>query len=399
MHTRPRHIEQILVKRSKIFPVLGVLGPRQVGKSTFLTGQWKSLQKASYITLDKLEYARRARNAPEQLLLSESENQGRHLIVDEAQKVPHLFDSLKAIVDENRRVGRFTLSGSVDFSLKAGVRESLAGRMGLIRLYPMTLRELHDLKYADRWVSFNFSDKHPALPANAVEIWLERGGMPSFCRLSDVNERTGLIGSWIEAICYRDLKQLRDAQYEGDIAYNLLLNLAANPSVSISRLAHDTGATPISVKKHLAALESLFLLYTLPSIDNPGAQPLYRIFDSAVLKALLGNRKDSHARHTCFLSLVINEIYAQHEYSGNVKPELYYYKTRGGAEIDLVLKTKDRLAGIQCTESVEISSYAQRGMKSFLRNYNKAHGYFIAPVTEGYQIDDRMHVVPWGSIG
>lgn len=399
MHTRSRHIEQILSKRARIFPVLGVLGPRQVGKSTFLMGQWKSLQSATYITLDRREYALRAKNSPEQLILSESDNQRKHLIIDEAQKVPHLFDSLKAIIDENRRIGKFTLSGSVDFSLRAGVRESLAGRMGLTRLYPMTLRELHELKYSDPWIKFRFKGGCAPLPPNAVETWLERGGMPVFCKLSDINERTILIKSWIEAICYRDIKQLKDAKYDSDLAYNLLINLAADPNISISRFADGEGVTSQSVKKHLAALESLFLLYSIPSIENPRAQSSYKIFDSAVLRALLGNRQDNYVRHSCLLTLVINEIYSQYEYSGSIKPELYYYRTRGGAEIDLVLKTKDKIIGIECIDSVEISNYAQRGMKSFLKKYNKAEGYFIAPVTEPYKLGKRMCVIPWNSIG
>ncbi len=92
MHLKARHIINSLQKRAKIFPVLGILGVRQVGKSTFLLEQWQELQKAHYITFDKKEIMQRAINSPEHLLLSESDNQTVHLIIDEAQKVPHIFD-------------------------------------------------------------------------------------------------------------------------------------------------------------------------------------------------------------------------------------------------------------------------------------------------------------------
>ena len=94
-----------------------------------------------------------------------------------------------------------------------------------------------------------------------------------------------------------------------------------------------------------------------------------------------------------------NEIYAQYEYAGKIKPKLYYYRTRGGAEIDLVLKTNNKLIGIECTTSVDISAYKQRGMKSFLKKYDKAVGYFVAPVQKSYSIEKNIFVIPWNNIG
>lgn len=91
MHLRNRHIKNILLKRAKIFSVLGVLGPRQVGKSTFLKNEWCKQKNASYLTFDKQEVATRAKQASEQLLLVESDNQQKHLVIDEAQKVPILL--------------------------------------------------------------------------------------------------------------------------------------------------------------------------------------------------------------------------------------------------------------------------------------------------------------------
>lgn len=205
MRTRKRHIEEILSKRAKMFPVLGVLGPRQVGKSTFLMKQWRLAKAAVYVTLDKQELVVRARRAPAQLLVDESDHLKKHVIIDEAQKVPSIFDSIKALIDENRRLGAFTLSGSVDFSAKSGVRESLAGRMGITRLYPMTLRELSNQAFTAPWVSFNFDGDNQLKP-KSVETWMERGGMPIFCHLSDLDERIGVVNSWLEALCYRDLQ-------------------------------------------------------------------------------------------------------------------------------------------------------------------------------------------------
>lgn len=398
MHQRRRHIEHILLKRANIFPVVGVLGPRQVGKSTFLMNQWKKLKSAVYITFDKREYAIRANHSPEQLLLDESDDQKIHLIIDEAQKVPIIFDSIKAIIDQDRRIGSFTLSGSVEFSSKSGVRESLAGRMGITRLYPMTLRELNNEEFYSPWVNFNFDNK-VKLKSKSVETWLERGGMPIFSSLSDQDERLELINSWLEAICYRDLKQLKDEKYDSELAYNLLKIFASFSSISLSQLSMDLGHSTDFIKKHLSALESLFLLYKIPAFESPNAAPQYRLFDAGLINALLGGQETIISRHGCLITLVINEIYAQYEYSGKRKPKLYYYKKRGGAEIDLVLKTNNKLVGIKCVTHVNISPYRQRGMKSFLKNYEDAVGYFIAPVQTPYKIGKNIFVIPWSYIG
>ncbi len=399
MHTRKRYIEKVMLKRANMFPVLGVLGPRQVGKSTFLMKQWCQLKEAVYITFDKLETAMRAKHSPEQLLLNETNDQQRHLIIDEAQKVPHIFDSIKSLIDENRRLGAFTLSGSVEFTSKAGIRESLAGRMGILRLYPMILREISSEDFIAPWVTFNFSSSISVKPKN-IEIWLERGGMPIFSCFSDEDERMTSIHSWLEAICYRDLKQLKDREYDSDLAFNLLKLLAIKSDLPISTSGfYELGATSAAINKHLLALESLFLLYKIPSFENPRAQPMYKIFDAGVINGLLEGHKTLDSRHACLMSLVINEIYAQYEYAGKLKPNLYYYRTRGGAEIDLVLKTNEKIIGIDCITNVEIPPYRLRGMKNFLKKYDGARGYILAPVQEGYQIEKNIYVIPWDAIG
>lgn len=399
MHLRKRHIIDILHKRAKMFPALGVLGPRQVGKSTFLKEEWREVNKAVYLTFDKQELVTRARHSPEQLLLAETDNLTKHLIIDEAQKVPHIFDSIKALIDENRRVGSFTLSGSVEFSSKSGIRESLAGRMGITRLYPMTLREINKEAFCSPWVDLKFDNKNP-VDSKSVAHWLERGGMPIFCCWSEVEERLASINSWLEAILYKDLHQFKDFNYDSELALNLLKAIAtkSDSPISILRLS-QLGATSNSIRKHLSALEELFLIYRIPSFENPRALAMYKIFDAGVLNALLGGQETLFSRHDCLLSLVINEIYSQYEYAGKIKPNLCYYRSRGGAEIDLAFKVNNKIIGIECTTSIDIPPYKLRGMNSFLKTNENAVGYIIAPVQEAYKAGENIHVIPWNAIG
>ncbi|WP_235379107.1 hypothetical protein [Candidatus Coxiella mudrowiae] len=88
------------------------------------------------------------------------------------------------------------------------------------------------------------------------------------------------------------------------------------------------------------------------------------------------------------------------EYAGKFKPSLYCYQIWGGTEIDLILKTKEKLIEIECVTVIDISLYQQRGMKSFLKKkYPDATGYFIAPIQKSYQLDKNILVIPWKHIG
>jgi hypothetical protein len=397
MHFRKRHIQRILSKRSKIFPVLGLVGPRQVGKTTFLRQEWKKRLNANYVTLDKHEFIQRAKRAPETFLLTESEELKNKLIIDEVQKVPTLFDSMKSIIDERRRIGIFTVSGSVEFSDKAGVRESLAGRIGVCRLYPLTLAELSHQPLVTSWVKGLKAGSKPR-SNHEINHWLKRGGMPIFCALHDDVERGQAIESWLEAICYRDMQQLKGGRFNGDVALIILRQIAQNPRVNIAQLAVEAGVSRTMIVKHLAALETLFLLYRLPSLDNRNATPEYVIFDCAVLRHLGGNLEDSQGQSQLFRTLLINEILAQYEYSGESRPGIFSYRTRGGSEIDLVLQDKKRLMGIELSNKSDITAYSLRGLRSFLASHPGASGVVLAPVTQPHVIDG-IKVLPWTRIG
>ena len=100
-------------------------------------------------------------------------------------------------------------------------------------------------------------------------------------------------------------------------------------------------------------------------------------------------------RHANLLTLLINEIYAQYEYAGKLKPNLYHYQTHGGSSINLVLKTNEKLVSIECITTVDINTYKQRGLKNFIKKYSEAEGYFVAPIQEPYKIEHWLFVIPW----
>jgi len=397
MHFRKRHIDPLLKKRRKIFPVVGIIGPRQVGKTTFLLHECRESSATQYVTLDRHEYASRAKRSPEDFLLSETQDLKKQLIIDEVQKVPILFDSIKSLIDERRRVGLFTISGSVEFSDKAGVRESLAGRMGICRLYPLTLAELSHQPLRSPWVD-GFEKASWRRTPHEIHTWLQRGGMPIFCSLNNPSERESSIESWLEALCYRDLQQLKGGKFQGDIALACLKHVARHSRVNVSKLAQEIDVSRATVNSHLAGLEALFILYRLPSFVNRSSAPEYVIFDAAVLRHFLTDLEEPVAQLQTIKTLLINEILAQHEYRGERRPELFSYHRPGGSELDLVLRNRRRTIGIEISLKSDLAPYALRGIKSFLAAHPKAEGFVLAPVTQFHQIGD-LRVIPWTRIG
>lgn len=399
MHLRERHIQRVLAKRAKIFPALGILGPRQVGKTTFLMKQWQKMHGAHYVTFDRHETVVRAKRAPEEFLISSSDNLQTHLIIDEVQKVPALFDSMKALIDEHRRIGAFTLSGSVEFSSRAGVRESLAGRIGLCRLYPLILSEIRQQPLHNPWVSGFARSAKSKTGADEIENWLNRGGMPIFCAIRDERERNIAIDSWLDALCYRDLHQFKTTRFDGDVAISTLRSLARNPLLVITGLANDLGVSRATVQKHLEGLKDLFLLNEIPLFMGKRGTSEYIPLDAAVFKYLYGDGDPLFARRQLMKILVINEILAQFEYSGESRPEISHYRSRGGAEVDLILRRRDRLLAIEISTSSDVKPYSLRGIKSFLSSYEKAEGIVLAPVAEAYRVARNLQVLPWTQVG
>lgn len=142
MHLRQRFLISIIKKKQKVFPLVGVLGARQVGKSTLLRDLIGKLGDIPYFTLDRPEILQELRTRAESFILANSNDFSTPIILDEAHKAPQAFDVLKVLADERKNRGIVTITGSVDFSLASGVRETLTGRIGLCRLYPLSVSEV-----------------------------------------------------------------------------------------------------------------------------------------------------------------------------------------------------------------------------------------------------------------
>jgi len=200
---------------------------------------------ARYETFDLQSTRSRATKSPELFL----DNGRPLLIIDEAQKLPNIFDEIKAIVDNKRTLGKFILSSKVRMSKRVHVREPLTGRTSTIRLEPLVLRETSKAK------SFSLTD---------TMEFIEKGSMPGVCFLRDQMQRDKYWEQWLDTTCQRDLKIFGRGALSGDLAFEILEATVKLLLPNLSDISREINVDARRVKSVVEALEDLFILRPIP---------------------------------------------------------------------------------------------------------------------------------------
>ena len=360
------------------FPAVLILGPRQCGKTTlarnFLRGSYFDLEKPSdyRVFADDLEYAIGRSAEP--------------LILDEAQTIPALFSVLRSVIDDRRKSnGRFYLLGSVSPSLIRQVSESLAGRVGMIDLtpflYPETIRASMDLP----------------------SYWL-RGGFPDACLESNADRRTRWHEQYVQALVQRDLAGygFKTAPPEMRRFLGMLAHVHGGLQ-NASELGRSLGVTYHTVGSYLDILEGHFLLRRLrPWHSNIGKRlvksPKIYVRDSGLLHYLLGIRSErdllqSPRRGASWEGCLIEQLVALENLT-HTGSQFWFYRTRAGAEIDLVVERGDRRIGYEfkCASSASRSDAA--GLQIGLADGIISSGIVVHCGSRRYPLADNIEAVP-----
>lgn len=384
-HNRDRNLVSLINKRLKLFPVYGILGARQVGKSTLLREQLAPIIHGKYLNFDRQDIRKRAETAPDYFIESQAEEYP--LILDEVQKVPDIFDSIKAVVDENRKPNMFILSGSTEFSKKTGIRESMTGRIGLSRLYPFTISELYGRKLHDTWIRWKCLAQAVTTSAE-IEKTIIKGAMPSMCFLRNTSEQSVMIENWLDTICNKDLQQFKNRKFSGQLAKDILLALAQLEEPTISEVANKLHQDIRKIRNYFEALEALFVLNRLePHISGTG-KAKYFILDSAVASYL------GASRTMCIHIWAYNEIICQFEYSGNPRPQIYYYKSSKASKVDFVIESKLVKCAVKIIQEETPHTYALRSLESFSKKNDTHKVAVFCPAVSHYH-EKTFDIFPW----
>ena len=391
-HQRKRQVLSLLEKRLKLFPVVGVLGARQVGKSTLLREFLPQLRKIRYVTLDRDEIKNQAIQQPTLFLQNLESRDIKTICIDEVQKAPVLFDTIKAEVDEKKRPGRFALSGSTEFSKKTGVRESLTGRIALLRMFPLNLSEA--AQCPGLFPLTNLMKKRGAHSAGAstlkeISQWLSCGGMPGIFSIRDESNRNSLFDAWVETTCTRDLGQFEIPRFNPDLARRILVATAQAEVPNRSEIAKIVGKDPRQVEAYLSAFKTLFVLYEVESHQSGVGKTLYYVFDSGIAHYLGSTEK------RCLQIWFLNECFSQFSYSGSSRPDVFYYSSLKGSRVDFVVTTKKEAYGVLLTHEESPSTYTLRAAAAFRTKNPNIPVFVFVPGLHTRKEENNIFILPW----
>ncbi len=352
-------------------PVVLIHGPRQCGKTTLarMVGEESGY---SYITFDDENLLIAAREDPVAFV---AELPAR-VILDEVQRVPELFLSLKAAVDADRQPGRFILTGSANVLLLPRLADSLAGRMEILRLHPFAQCEVQGRHPA--FLAQLFAGRLEA-PASARRMGAElaevivAGGYPAALARSTPRRRSAWYRDYIESLILRDVRELTQIR-SMEALPRLLQALAAQSSnlLNVSALAAPFQLSRPTIREYMTLLARIFLVDELApwhsnQLKRLVKTPKVHLGDTGLACNLLGvgaeqlwqNRPLFGAMLESFLFQEIRRHASWHE-----EPVSYYhFRDKDGVEVDLVLESAGQVAGVEVKAASTIRTTDFKGLR------------------------------------
>jgi len=366
--------ETELIRFLKYFPAVGMIGPRQCGKSTLALSFLKTKKDSIYLDLENPDD--RAKLANPTLFFSE---QRRSLIcLDEVQFMPNLFPVLRSIIDRNKRNGQFILLGSASPELLRQSSETLAGRIHYMELSPFRLSEVKDVKNA------------------SSKLWL-RGGFPKsfLAPKEDISFmwRKNFIRTFLE----RDLSSFGvGASTEAMRKFWMMCAHLHGQTLNLSNFGSALGVTHPTVKSYVDIMTGTFMVQKLEPFKaniqkRLSKTPKIYLSDSGILHALLNiqtmNELLGHpVAGFSWEGFVLSQL--SHSLKGW---EIFYVTTADQAEIDFILKRGKHVIAIETKLSK--APTVSRGFYSLMKDLNIKEGYIVAPVEASFPIGNKTYVV------
>ena len=356
-----RELEPVLASLVAQFPAVSLTGPRQTGKSTLLRHLFP---EAKYISFDDPLARQLAREDPERLLDMDTSR----ILLDEIQFVPELLSRIKIRIDNNRQAkGRYLLMGSQQFTLMKNLGDSLAGRIALLELLPLSFSE---------WAS-------AGLQKSALESFTQsclRGLFPEPALNLDM-DASRWFSSYIQTYLERDIRTIFDIGNLHDFERFLqLLASRCAQELHLSSLASDVGVAVNTVKKWISLLEACRILYLLPPYhQNLGKRitkaPKVYFLDLGLVSFLTGIRTAEHLLAgpmggALFENYCVQEAVKVFTNAG-VPPRLYFLRKGTEFEVDLLL---DNPGGGVTAFEIKLSQTPKAAFASSLHKFHKDFG-------------------------
>jgi uncharacterized protein len=404
-HVLPRLLQRSLDLAMSSFPVVVVTGSRQTGKSTLVRALVGDPERP-YLTLDNLEVLERARREPEALVRS-----APRLTLDEVQRSPDLLLAVKRAVDEEKVPGRFLLTGSANLLLMQRISESLAGRAAYLTLWPLTRREQLGAGSAGIWKPL-FESEEKSWPevlaaGNAApEDWRPlavRGGYPiPSHELEDPEARALWFDGYTRTYLERDLQELSSVTSLVD--FRRLMRAAClrlSNLVQQTELGRDVGLPQSTVHRYLSLLETSYQLVRVPAYAVNRTKRLIKtpkLFwcDTGLALYLSG---ETEPRGAHLENLVLADLLAWRD-SQIPRPEILYWRTVRGEEVDLVIEWKGKVLPIEVKTTSQPRLVDAKGLQAFRAEYPDLSraGLLLHAGTETGWIAEGVLAAPWWQV-
>lgn len=407
----PRHLDPIVRESLQHARVLLVNGARQTGKTTLVKSLMGSTFPATYQTFDDVATLSAARTDPSGYIKQFS----GPVILDEVQRAPEVFLPIKMAVDSNPQPGSFVLTGSANVLTLPRMADSLAGRLEILSLWPLSQSEIEG--GAENFIDRAWSDPiHPPGPKaiERAELFdrLLRGGYPAALSRGAGRSREQWFASYVTTLLERDVRDLSQVRDLTDFP-RLLQAFAARSSnlMNLNDISRTVGIQHETLRRYTALLKAIWLVVEMPAWSgNIGKRlmktPKLTLSDTGLMSHILGINQQRLAREPLLLgqlleSFVVMELQKHLTWSTQIGVKLFHYRDQSGSEVDIVLEAPSgEMVGVEVKATATPNAGDLSGLKALRAAVGKRfrRGILLHTGTTTTHHSDDIYLWPISSL-
>jgi uncharacterized protein len=369
-----RKIKYKLLEALSDSPVVLIHGARQTGKSTLVKELSENEYPSKYLTFDDTSLLSAAQNNPLDFVSGYPDN----LIIDEVQRVPEIFLAIKNAVDRKRKAGKFILTGSANVLLLPKVSESLAGRIEILNLFPLSQSEISGAgnNFIDELFADNFNPAGGIKKDNDLAGKTLTGGFPEMLARKDRSRQNAWFKSYITAILQRDVRDIANIEKLNELPKLLKLFASrAGTLLNFAELSRSSNIPQTTLKRYVTLLEAVFMIHLLPAWSGNLSKRLIKtpklyLNDTGLLSHLIGFEpgkilSDPLSWGRLLENFVLSELLKQSTWS-KFNLSLYHFRSASGQEIDFIIERSDgKMAAVEVKATSKITSSDFNNIKVF----------------------------------
>ncbi len=401
----PRVIQAQLSADLRLYPVVAVMGARQVGKST-LCQEIAETQGFARRTLDDRDVREQAIADPEGFLADLGDGGA---FIDEVQRAPDLMFAIKAVVDRDGRTGQYLVSGSNQPKVGRSVSDSLVGRATYRTLRPLTLSELRFDEEQQGW-SFLFGPDEAAVIAelerraasNGALDWKTVAGTGGFPRAvaAPPDERLRMLDDYIEIFSRRDILEILEVESAPRLeAFVRLTAARTGQELNVTGLANDLGTPATTIRRWLEALQRSYLIELIPPYSRNSGQRVIKAPKLYSVDAALAIAASRETTPTGFHleTLIASDLLVWRD--GSSTRDLHHWRLSSGQEVDFILEENGRLLPIEVKASNAVGADEARHLVTFReRHASTPRGVLLSCDPQIRVIRPGMLACPWWAV-